>query len=335
MKESNILLYETEEGNVNVDVILKDETIWLTQKSMAEVFDCSSDNVSLHLKNIFEDNELDKNSTTEKISVVRKEGNRNVNRELEFYNLDAIIAVGYRVNSKKATKFRIWATKILKDYMIKGFAIDTEKMKNGPKFGKDYYDELLQTIKEIRLSERRQYQKITDLFEATSIDYNKESDEAYTFFKIVQNKLHYAITGKTAAELIYERVDSEKIHMGLTTWKNSPDGKIMKYDISIAKNYLNEEELKKLERLTISFLDYAEDMAEEHQVMTMNDWIKETDELLKFRNKNVLSDSGKVSHKKALEKAENEYEKFRIKQDREYISSMDEMYKKYLEESKK
>ena len=335
MKESNILLYETEEGNVNVDVILKDETIWLTQKSMAEVFDCSSDNVSLHLKNIFEDNELDKNSTTEKISVVRKEGNRNVNRELEFYNLDAIIAVGYRVNSKKATKFRIWATKILKDYMIKGFVIDTEKMKNGPKFGKDYYDELLQTIKEIRLSERRQYQKITDLFEATSIDYNKESDEAYTFFKIVQNKLHYAITGKTAAELIYERVDSEKIHMGLTTWKNSPDGKIMKYDISIAKNYLNEEELKKLERLTISFLDYAEDMAEEHQVMTMNDWIKETDELLKFRNKNVLSDSGKVSHKKALEKAENEYEKFRIKQDREYMSSMDEMYKKYLEENNK
>lgn len=335
MKESNILLYETEEGNVNVDVILKDETIWLTQKSMAEVFDCSSDNVSLHLKNIFEDNELDKNSTTEKISVVRKEGNRNVNRELEFYNLDVIIAVGYRVNSKKATKFRIWATKILKDYMIKGFVIDTEKMKNGPKFGKDYYDELLQTIKEIRLSERRQYQKITDLFEATSIDYNKESDEAYTFFKIVQNKLHYAITGKTAAELIYERVDSEKIHMGLTTWKNSPDGKIMKYDISIAKNYLNEEELKKLERLTISFLDYAEDMAEEHQVMTMNDWIKETDELLKFRNKNVLSDSGKVSHKKALEKAENEYEKFRIKQDREYISSMDEMYKKYLEENNK
>lgn len=335
MKESNILLYETEEGNVNVDVILKDETIWLTQKSMAEVFDCSSDNVSLHLKNIFEDNELNKNSTTEKISVVRKEGNRNVNRELEFYNLDAIIAVGYRVNSKKATKFRIWATKILKDYMIKGFVIDTEKMKNGPKFGKDYYDELLQTIKEIRLSERRQYQKITDLFEATSIDYNKDSDEAYTFFKIVQNKLHYAITGKTAAELIYERVDSEKTHMGLTTWKNSPAGKIMKYDISIAKNYLNEEELKKLERLTISFLDYAEDMAEEHQVMTMNDWIKETDELLKFRNKNVLSDSGKVSHKKALEKAENEYEKFRIKQDREYISSMDEMYKKYLEENNK
>ena len=335
MNESNILLYETDEGKINVDVILKDETIWLTQKSMSELFECSTDNIGLHLKNIFEEDELDKNLTTEKISVVRKEGNRNVKRELEFYNLDAIIAVGYRVNSKKATKFRIWATKILKDYMIKGFVIDVEKMKNGPKFGKDYYDELLQTIKEIRLSERRQYQKITDVFEATSIDYNKDSKEAYTFFKIVQNKLHYAITGKTAAELIYERVDSEKIHMGLTNWKNSPDGKIMKYDISIAKNYLNADELKKLERLTISFLDYAEDMAEEHQIMTMNDWIKETDDLLKFRKKNILNDAGKISHKKAVEKAENEYEKFRIKQDREYISSMDEMYKKYLEENKK
>ena len=335
MNESNILLYETEEGKVNVDVILKDETIWLTQKSMADLFECSSDNISLHLKNIFKDNELDKRLTTEVFSVVRKEGNRSVNRELEFYNLDAIIAVGYRVNSKKATKFRIWATKILKDYMIKGFAIDVEKMKNGPKFGKDYYDDLLQTIKEIRLSERRQYQKITDIFEATSVDYNKDSDEAYTFFKIVQNKLHYAITGKTAAELIYERVDSEKLNMGLTSWKNSPNGKIMKYDINIAKNYLNEDELKKLNNLTTLFLDYAEDMAEEHQIMTMKDWIKETDELIKFRKKNVLSDSGRISHEKAIEKAENEYEKFRVKQDKEYISSMDEMYKRYLEENSK
>ena len=248
MNESNILLYETDDGKINVDVILKDETIWLTQKSIADLFECSSDNISLHLKNIFKENELDRNSTTEKISVVQKEGKRNVNRKLEFYNLDAIIAVGYRVNSKKATKFRIWATKILKDYMIKGFVIDVEKMKNGPKFGKDYYEELLQTIKEIRLSERRLYQKITDVFETTSIDYNKDSEEAYTFFKIVQNKLHYAITGKTAAELIYERVDSEKIHMGLTSWKNSPDGKIMKYDISIAKNYLEKEELDKLNK---------------------------------------------------------------------------------------
>lgn len=335
MNESNILLYETDEGQINVDVILKDETIWLTQKSMAELFECSTDNIGLHLKNIYNDKELDIDLTAEKFSVVRKEGKRNVKRELEFYNLDAIIAVGYRVNSKKATKFRIWATKILKEYMIKGFVIDVEKMKNGPKFGKDYYDELLQTIKEIRLSERRQYQKITDVFEATSIDYNKASEEAYTFFKIVQNKLHYAITGKTAAELIYERVDSEKIHMGLTNWKNSPDGKIMKYDIGIAKNYLNEEELKKLERLTISFLDYAEDMAEEHRFMTMNDWINITDKLLKFRDKKVLSHSGKVSHKKAVERADLEYEKFRIKQDKEYVSSMDKMYKRYIEESNK
>ena len=335
MNESNILLYETDEGKINVDVILKDETIWLTQKSMSELFECSTDNVGLHLKNIYNDQELDIDSTTEKFSVVRKEGNRNVKRKLDFYNLDAIIAVGYRVNSKKANKFRIWATKILKEYMIKGFVIDVEKMKNGPKFGKDYYNELLQTIKEIRLSERRQYQKITDVFEATSIDYNKDSNEAYTFFKIVQNKLHYAITGKTAAELIYERVDSEKKHMGLTNWKNSPDGKIMKYDISVAKNYLSENELKKLERLTISFLDYAEDMAEEHQIMTMNDWINITDKLLRFRDKKILKDSGKISHKKAIEKADLEYEKFRIKQDREYISSMDNMYKRYLEESKK
>ena len=335
MNESNILLYETDDGKINVDVILKDETIWLTQKSMSELFGCSTDNIGLHLKNIYNEHELDIDSTAEKFSVVRKEGNRNVKRELEFYNLDAIIAVGYRVNSKKATKFRIWATKILKEYMIKGFVIDVDKMKNGPKFGEDYYDELLQTIKEIRLSERRQYQKITDVFEATSIDYNKNSEEAYMFFKIVQNKLHYAITGKTAAELIYERVDSEKIHMGLSNWKNSPDGKIMKYDISIAKNYLNEVELKKLERLTISFLDYAEDMAEEHQIMTMNDWINITDKLLKFRDKKILKDSGKISHKKAIEKADLEYEKFRIKQDKEYISSMDRMYKKYLDENKK
>ncbi len=335
MNESNILLYETDEGKINVDVILKDETIWLTQKSMADLFDVNVPAINKHLINIYNEGELCKDSTVSKMEIVRKEGNRNVNRELEFYNLDAIIAVGYRVNSKRATKFRIWATKILKDYMIKGFAIDVEKMKNGPKFGKDYYDELLQAIKEIRLSERRQYQKITDVFESTSVDYNKNSDEAYTFFKIVQNKLHYAITGKTAAELIYERVDCEKIHMGLTSWKNSPDGKIMKYDISIAKNYLEKDELDRLNDLTNLFLDVAETEAKEQKLMTMNDWIEVADDLLKYRKKKVLNDSGKISYKQAMEKAENEYEKFRIKQDREYISSMDEMYKRYLEESNK
>ena len=335
MKESNILLYETEDGKVNVDVILKDETIWLSQKSMSELFDVNVPAINKHLNNIYEEKELDKNSTISKMEIVRKEGNRNVNRELEFYNLDAIIAVGYRVNSKKATKFRIWATKILKDYMIKGFVIDVDKMKNGPKFGKDYYDELLQTIKEIRLSERRQYQKITDIFEATSVDYNKDSEVAYDFFKIVQNKLHYAITGKTAAEIIYERVDNEKLHMGLTNWKNSPDGKIMKYDISIAKNYLEKDELDRLNDLTNLFLDVAESEAKEQRLMTMKDWIEVADDLLKYRKKKVLSDSGKISHRQAMEKAENEYEKFRIKQDKEYISSMDEMYKRYLEENKK
>ena len=335
MKESNILLYETEDGKINVDVILKDETIWLSQKSMSELFDVNVPAINKHLTNIYEEKELDKNSTISKMEIVRKEGNRNVNRELEFYNLDAIIAVGYRVNSKKATKFRIWATKILKDYMIKGFVIDAPKMKNGPKFGKDYYDELLQTIKEIRLSERRQYQKITDIFEATSVDYNKDSEVAYDFFKIVQNKLHYAITGKTAAEIIYERVDNEKLHMGLTNWKNSPDGKIMKYDISIAKNYLEKEELDKLNDLTNLFLDVAESEAKEQRLMTMKDWIEVADDLLKYRKKKVLSDSDKISHRQTMEKAEKEYEKFRIKQDKEYISSMDEMYKRYLEENKK
>ncbi len=229
----------------------------------------------------------------------------------------------------------MWATNVLKEYIIKGFKIDTERMKNGPKFGKDYYDELLETIREIRLSERRFYQKITDVFEITSIDYDKKSDEAYTFFKIVQNKIHYAITGHTAAELIYNRVNSNEKNMGLTSWKNSPNGKIMKYDASIAKNYLNQEELKKMESLSILFLDYAEDMAYDHNKMTMKKWIDATDNLLKFRKKEVLTTAGDISHKKAIEKANSEYEKYRIKQDKEYISSMDELYTKYLNEKGK
>ena len=334
MQESSIVLYETSDGNVNIDVVLKDETIWLTQKNMAELFNCSKDNIGLHLKNIYLEQELNKNATTEIFSVVQKEGSRTVKRNVEFYNLDAIIAVGYRVNSKKATQFRIWATNVLKDYIIKGFKIDAERMKNGPKFGHDYYEELLETIKEIRLSERRLYQKITDLFESTSIDYNKDSEEAYTFFKIVQNKLHYAISGHTAAELIYERVDANKEYMGLTNWKNFPNGKIMKYDISIAKNYLNKQEIKKLESLTTLFLDYAEDMANEHNLMTMQKWIDATDDLLKFRKKEILSNSGNISRKQALEKANEEYEKFRIKQDKMYVSSMDKLYERYLKENK-
>lgn len=332
MNESNIVLYETDDGKINVDVILKDESIWLTQKSMSELFNVDRTVITKHLKNIFLEQELSKDTVCAKFAHTANDGK---NYQTEFYNLDAIIAVGYRVNSKKATQFRIWATNVLKEYMIKGFKIDVERMKNGPKFGKDYYDELLETIKEIRLSERRLYQKITDIFEATSVDYNKDSEEAYTFFKIVQNKLHYAITGYTAAELIYDRADAEKEHMGLTNWKNSPDGKIMKYDVNVAKNYLNENEIKKLESFTTLFLDYAEDMANEQNLMTMQKWITATDDLLKFRKKDLLTYSGSISHKQAIEKANKEYEKFRIKQDQEYVSSMDEMYKRYLEENKK
>lgn len=329
--EENLLIYKNEEGNIIVDAIFKDETLWLTQKGMAKVFDCSIDNISLHLKNIFKDSELDENSVTEKSSITASDGKK---YQTKIYNLDAIISVGYRINSKKATEFRIWATKILKEYMIKGFALNDERFIKGNKYDAQYFDELLERIKVIRTSERMAYQKITDLFIATAVDYNPKSEEAYTFFKIVQNKLHYAISGHTAAELIYNRADSNKEHMGLTNWKNSPDGLIYKYDVTVAKNYLNEEELKKLNDLTNFFIVFAEDEAREKHVMTMQDWIDATDDLLKFRRKNILENAGSISHKEAIEKAENEYEKFKVKQDMQYISSMDEMYQRYLKENK-
>ena len=333
--ENNIIFYADEEGNTKVEVILKEDNVWLNANAIANLFNVKRPAIVKHINNIYNDAELDKDSTCSILEQVQKEGNRNVLRKKDYYNLDMIISIGFRVNSKKAIKFRTWANKIIKEYMVKGFALNDDRFINGNRFETRYFDELLERIKTIRVSERMAYQKITDIFIATSADYNKESEEAYTFFKIVQNKLHYAITGKTAAELIYERVDSEKKHMGLTNWKNSPDGLIYKYDVGIAKNYLDEDELKKLDRLTLSFLDYAEDMAVEHKLMTMNDWIDTTDKLLKFRDKKVLKSSGKISHKRAIEKAENEYEKFRNIQDTEYISSMDEMYKKYLEERKK
>ncbi len=329
-EQNDLLIYKNKDGKIVVDAIYKDETLWLTQKGMAKVFDCSTDNISLHLKNIFKSNELDEKSVVEDSSVTAADGK---NYKTKIYNLDAIIAVGYRINSKKATEFRIWATKILKEYMIKGFALNDERFINGNKFSTKYFDELLERIKTIRVSERMAYQKITDLFIATSSDYNPQNEEAYMFFKIVQNKLHYAISGHTAAELIYERANANKEHMGLTNWQKSPDGLIYKYDVSIAKNYLTEEELKKLNRLTIAFLDYAEDMAYEHTVMTMNDWIKATDKLLKFREKNILTHSGKITHKEAMDKAWREYEKYRVIQDQKYISSMDEFYNKYLKEN--
>ena len=329
--KENLLIYKDEEGNIIVDAIFKNETLWLTQKGMSKVFGCSIDNISLHLKNIFKDNELDENLVTEKSSITASDGK---NYQTKIYNLDAIISVGYRINSKKATEFRIWATKILKEYMIKGFTLNDERFIKGNKYDAQYFDELLERIKTIRTSERMAYQKITDLFIATAVDYNKDSEEAYTFFKIVQNKLHYAICGHTAAELIYARADSNKEHMGLTNWKNSPNGLIYKYDVVIAKNYLNEEEINKLNDLTNIFLVFAEDEAKQRHVMTMQDWIEATDNLLKFRRKNVLDNAGSISHKQAIEKANEEYEKFRIKQDKEYISSMDQMLDKYLKENK-
>ena len=333
-EENSLLIYKNKDGNIIVDAIYKDETLWLTQKGMAKVFECTTDNISLHLKNIFNEQELNINSTSEKTSIVQKEGTRTVKRNVDIYNLDVIIAVGYRINSKKATEFRIWATKILKEYMTKGFALNDERFIRGNKYDAKYFDELLERIKVIRVSERMSYQKITDLFIATSTDYDPKSESAYTFFKIVQNKLHYAISGHTAAELIYTRVDSNKEHMGLTTWKNSPDGLIYKYDVSIAKNYLNEEELNKLNDLTNMFLVFAEDEAKERHIMTMQNWIDATDSLLKFRRKKILINSGNISHKEALSKAEEEYEKYRVIQDEKYISSMDEFYNKYFEESK-
>ena len=329
--KEDLFIYRNEEGNIIVDAILKNETLWLTQKGMSKVFDCSIDNISLHLKNIFKEKELDENLVTEKSSITASDGK---NYKTKIYNLDAIVSVGYRINSKKATEFRIWATKILKEYMVKGFVLNDERFIRGNKYDAQYFDELLERIKTIRTSERMAYQKITDLFIATAIDYNSKSEEAYTFFKIVQNKLHYAISGHTAAELIYNRANSNKKNMGLTNWKNSPDGLIHKYDVLIAKNYLNEEEIRKLNDLTNMFLVFAEDEARERHVMTMKDWIEATDNLLKFRRKNVLDNAGSVSHKQAIEKAENEYEKFKVKQDLKYISSMDEMYQRYLNESK-
>ena len=329
-KEHEIVLYQIDKTNICVSVFFHEETFWLTQKAMAELFDCSTDNISLHLKNIFREEELDEKSTTEFFSVVQKEGNRNVTRNVKCYNLDAIIAVGYRVNSKKATRFRQWATKTLKEYIIKGFVLDDDMLKNGKPFGKDYFDELLERIREIRASERRAYQKITDVFEQCSYDYDKNSETTKAFYAFVQNKLHFAITGKTAAELIYERADSEKPSMGLTTWKDAPDGKILKRDIGIAKNYLNEKELTRLNRLVTMFIDYAELMAEDGVLMSMQDWVDQTNQFLTNNRRKVLSGKGKISHEAALEKAEKEYETFRIKQDQEYVSEFDREVEKYL-----
>lgn len=330
IQEHEIVLYQVEDTNICVNVVFKDETFWMTQKAMTELFDVNVPAISKHLSNIFEEGELFKEATVSKMEIVQMEGNRKVKREPEFYNLDAIIAVGYRVNSKKATRFRQWATKTLKDYITKGFVLNDDMLKNGKPFGKDYFDELLERIREIRASERRAYQKITDVFEQCSYDYDKNSDITKAFYAFVQNKLHFAVTGKTAAELVYERVNAEKPAMGLTTWKDAPDGKILKRDISVAKNYLNEKELSRLNRLVTMFIDYAELMAEDEVLMSMQDWVEQTNQFLRNNRREVLEGKGKVSHDMAMKKAEKEYEIFRVKQDQEYVSEFDREVERYL-----
>ena len=329
-QEHEVVLYQIEGTNICVNVMFKEETFWMTQKAMANLFDCTTDNISLHLKNIYKEEELEEEATTELFSIVQNEGQRNVTRKVKCYNLDARIAVGYRVNSKKATRFRQWATITLKEYITKGFVLNDDMLKNGKPFGKDYFEELLERIREIRASERRAYQKITDVFEQCSYDYDKNSEITKNFYAFVQNKLHFAVTGKTAAELIYERADSEKPAMGLTTWKEAPNGKVLKRDIGIAKNYLNEKELSRLNRLVTMFIDYAELMAEDEILMSMQDWVEQTNQFLMNNRRKVLDGKGKISHDIAMQKAEKEYEVFRVRQDREYVSEFDREIEKYL-----
>jgi len=336
MKNSEIILYTTADGDVKVEVLLRDETVWLTQKLLAELFQTTPQNITLHLKNIFAEGELDESATCKDFLQVQKEGNREVKRIQKFYNLDAIISVGYRIKSQVATQFRIWATKTLKEFVIKGFVLDDERLKQGGTlFGKDYFDNLLERIREIRASERRFYQKITDIYSQCSIDYDPKSEITYTFYKTVQNKLHWAVTGSTAAEIIAERADANKPYMGLTTWKNAPEGKIMKSDVSIAKNYLGESELKNLNRIVTMYLDYAELQAERQIPMKMKDWVERLDAFLQFNQFDILNNPGKVSAEVAKELAEREYEKYRVIQDKNYISDFDREIQQLLKKEGK
>lgn len=327
-QQSDIIFYNTPAGDVKIEVIFNDETFWLTQKKMAELFGVEVPAINKHLGNIYETGELDKNATVSILETVQQEGSRMVKRNVDFYNLDAIIAVGYRVNSFHATQFRIWATKTLREFIIKGFVLDDERLKQGKRFGKDYFDELLERIREIRASERRFYLKITDIYEQCSIDYNKDAEITQKFFKTVQNKLHWAITGKTAAELIADRADASQPNMGLTTWKNAPQGKVLKTDIGTAKNYLQEKEIKELERIVAMYLDFAELQAERQIPMKMTDWVTRLDAFLQFNEYQILKDAGKVSHEVAMKLAEKEYEKFRVMQDQNFMSDFDKEVKK-------
>jgi hypothetical protein len=322
-REGEIILYTTPDGVAKVEVFLQDETFWLTLNRMAELFSTSKQDISYHLQKIFETGELSREATVKEILTVQQEGNRNVSRKLDFYNLDAIIAVGYRVNSLQATQFRIWATQTLREFIIKGFVLDDERLKLNKRFGPDYFEELLERIREIRASERRFYLKITDIYEQCSLDYSKDAEISQTFFKTVQNKLHWAITGMTAAEIIAKRVNANRPNMGLTTWKNAPHGKILKSDITIAKNYLTETEVKGLERIVSMFLDYAENQAARHIPMKMQDWVQKLDGFLQFNEYEILHDAGKITHELAKQLAEEEFTRFRVVQDRTFESDFE------------
>ncbi len=325
---SDIIFYTSPEGNIQVEVLFNDETFWLSQKRMAELFGVEVNTINYHLKEIFKSYELNEGATIRKIRIVQKEGNREVTRDVDFYNLDAIIAVGYRVNSYQATQFRIWSTRILREFIIKGFVLDDDRLKQGKRFGKDYFEELLERIREIRASERRFYLKITDIYEQCSIDYIRDAEITQTFFKTVQNKLHWAITGKTAAQIIAERANASEPNMGLQTWKNAPKGKIHKSDTTVAKNYLIEKEINELERVVVMYLDYAELQAARQIPMKMQDWVEKLNAFLKFNEYQILQDAGKVSHEVAVKLVDKEFEKYRVLQDKHFESDFDKEVKK-------
>ncbi|EGV02923.1 toxin-antitoxin system, toxin component, Fic family [Streptococcus infantis SK970] len=326
---SNFVLYTTPNGDVNLDILLQDENLWLTQKGISELFGVSKSTVSHHLSNIYSDGELDKLATVRKFRTVQKEGNRAVQRELEYYNLDAIISVGYRANSTKATQFRIWATNTLKEFIIKGFVLDDERLKQGQTvFSQDYFRELLERIRSIRASERRIYQQITDIFAECAIDYDRNSEITKNFYAMVQNKFHFAITGNTAAEIIYHKADAEKKQMGLTTWKNAPDGRVLKSDVTVAKNYLQETEIRQLERTVTSYFDYIEGLVERRNTFTMQSLAESIDRFLSFNEYEILEGKGTISKKQADEKASQEYEKFNRTQ--KIVSDFDKQIKKLM-----
>jgi hypothetical protein len=324
---SRVVLFQTDDGKVTVDVLFARDNFWLTQKAMAELFGVQRPAVTKHLGNVFKTGELVEAAVC---SILEHTAGDGKTYEAKYYNLDAVIAVGYRVNSFQATQFRIWATNTLREFMVKGYLLNDDMLKNGRAFGQDYFDELLERIREIRASERRAYQKIADVFEQCSSDYRSNSEETKLFYQIVQNQMHYATTGQTAAEIVHDRADSEKPFMGLTTWKNSPKGKVLKSDVTIAKNYLNEREVDRLNRLVTMFIDNAEFRALNRQVMTMQDWLKQVRRFMEFNEQEVLEHAGRISHEMAVAKAHAEYDKFRVKQDRDYLSNFDLAFAKYL-----